>query len=201
MSAGNRDTLVTPTSRRPALSLRHAQRDNRRQQMPDIHQQLVIGAPREQVFSALTTQEGLAGWWTPKVTAKPERNSIARFGFGPDYVKQMRIVELDPPTRLAWRCIAGADEWVGTALTFELTGGTPEALLQSHPEAAGQLQQLENAGEATLLSFAHDDWKAYTPMFAECSYTWGRFLRGLKLLCETGTGLPTPHEHSVMGRE
>jgi uncharacterized protein YndB with AHSA1/START domain len=169
--------------------------------MPDIRQELIIGAPVEQVFAAITTQEGLAGWWTPKVTATPERDSIARFGFGPDYVKQMKIVALDHPTSLGWLCIAGAEEWVGTALTFRLTGGDRPSLLQSHPEAAGQLQQLGPSGPATLLSFSHADWRAYTPMFAECSYTWGRFLRGLKLLCETGTGLPTPHEHAVLHRE
>ena len=35
----------------------------------------------------------------------------------------------------------------------------------------------------------------YTNMYAECNYTWGQFLRSLKLLCETGKGRPYPYQH------
>jgi hypothetical protein len=62
------------------------------------------------------------------------------------------------------------------------------------PEISGQIEQQINE-ESTLLIFHHDDWKDYTPMFAECNYTWGQFLRSLKLLCETGKGTPFPNQH------
>jgi hypothetical protein len=62
---------------------------------------------------------------------------------------------------------------------------------------SGQLQQQRDINKGTLLIFHHDDWKAYTPMFAECSYTWGQFLRSLKLLCETGKGRPWPKQHLI----
>src|SRR5690606_13481116 len=42
---------------------------------------LVIEAPVETVYKAITTQEGLAGWWTPETAAKPETGSILRFTF------------------------------------------------------------------------------------------------------------------------
>lgn len=52
-----------------------------------IYQRLLIKVPVEKVYEALTTQEGLTGWWTPDTIAKPEKGSILRFGFGPDYFK------------------------------------------------------------------------------------------------------------------
>lgn len=63
--------------------------------MKSIYHRLQIQAPAEKVYEALTTQKGLAGWWTPDTTAKPETGSIARFTFD-DYFKEMRIEELKP---------------------------------------------------------------------------------------------------------
>ena len=165
--------------------------------MPNIHQQLIIEAPVEKVYQALTTQDGLIAWWTPGVTAKTEVNSIARFPFGKGYHKEMKIVDLKPNELVKWHCLQGDPEWIGTTLSFQMEAGDSQELLRVHPEMQGQVEQMSKKDKATLLSFHHDDWKAYTPMFAECSYTWGRFLRGLKLFCETGKGLPWPGQHSV----
>lgn len=164
--------------------------------MKSIYQALIIQTSTEEVYSAITTQDGLAGWWTPAVTAKPELNSVARFGFGPDYFKEMRITGLTPSSRLSWTCLAGAGEWIGTTISFELEHGDKNTLLQSHPELADQIQQL-SADAGTVVILRHDGWKEQTPMFAECSYTWGRFLRSLKLFCETGKGTPWPKQHTV----
>ncbi len=163
--------------------------------MPNIRERLLIGAPPEEVYAALTTQEGLSSWWTPDVKATPQRDSTARFGFQPPYVKEMKITELTPGKRVQWKCIDGAEEWKDTILTFELEGGDRDSLLRAHPEMADQVAQQTGNGTTTLLTFAHDNWHQYTPMFAECSYTWGQFLRGLKLLCETGKGRPWPTQH------
>jgi hypothetical protein len=83
---------------------------------------------------------------------------------------------------------------VGTNLSFQLIPGSKVSLVQAYPEILGQTEQ-QKADDATLLIFHHDNWKAYTLMFAECSYTWGQFLKSLKLYCETGKGTPWPHQH------
>ena len=164
--------------------------------MPDIRHQLIIRSAARKIYDAITSQDGLMAWWTPDAKARPELNSIARFGFGPTYFKEMKIMELIPNERVRWKCIAGADEWIGTAISFELHQGSKHDLLNTHPELTDQLQQgLTDYG--TLLLFRQDDWKEYTPMYAECNYTWGRFLRSLKLLCETGKGTPWPDQHRV----
>jgi len=162
--------------------------------MPNIHQELLIGADAKKVYSAITTQEGLSAWWTPDATAIPERDSIARFPFGPEYFKEMKITELNPFHLVRWTCIKGADEWIGTHLSFELQPGDKPSLLKLHPELGDQIRQQRN-NDGTLLIFHHNNWKGYTRMFAECSYTWGRFLGSLKLFCETGKGRPWPGQH------
>ncbi|WP_368563245.1 SRPBCC domain-containing protein [Pseudoxanthomonas sp. UTMC 1351] len=164
--------------------------------MPNIHHELLIGATAEKVYAAITSQEGLSAWWTPDTKAKPERGSFSRFAFGPVYFKEMKVTELKPSEQVKWTCMTGADEWIGTTISFELHASDKESLLISNPEAIDQIQQTRNGDTATLLTLHHDDWKEYTSMFAECNYTWGQFLRSLKLLCETGKGRPWPHQHA-----
>lgn len=135
-----------------------------------ICHRLLIGAPAETIYGALTTQKGLAGWWTPETLAKPEVGSVLRFAFGPDYYKEMQVEELKPYSKVRWRCLRAFDEWIGTTLTFEL----------------------EAHAKGSVLSFRHDGWAAYTKEFASCSYDWALFFRSLKFFCETGSGFPYP---------
>ena len=161
----------------------------------EIFHQLLIGAPVEKVYNAIVTQEGLAAWWTPKATAKPEVDSIAVFPFGLEYSKEMRITSLKPSNHVKWICIKGAEEWVGTTISFDLLPVEKETVARTHPELADQIHQQHHFIKGTLLRLRHNDWKDYTSMFAECSYTWAQFLRSLKLLCETGKGRPWPNQH------
>ncbi|WP_057936382.1 SRPBCC family protein [Algoriphagus resistens] len=136
-----------------------------------IYHRLLIETPAEKIFEALTTQEGLAGWWTPDTIAKPELGSISRFTFEDGYFKEMEIIELKPYSKVKWRCIKGYEDWVGTEVSFEL-----------EPHRLG-----------AVLLFHHDGWKEYSNGFASCSYDWALFLRSLRLLCETGKGQPYPN--------
>ena len=106
----------------------------------------------------------------------------------------MKIRELQSHEQVKWLCITGAEEWIGTTLSFKLEAGEKSMLLNSHPEAADQIRQQDNSN-VTLLILQHDDWKEYSPMYAECNYTWGQFMRSLKLFCETGKGSPWPNQH------
>jgi uncharacterized protein YndB with AHSA1/START domain len=166
--------------------------------MPNIRHELIIEAPAEKIYYAITAQDGLSSWWTPDTTARPEPDTIARFAFGPDYFKEMMITELRPDKLVRWNCINATKEWVGTNISFELESGEKKTWLSSHPELQGQIQQ-QKSDKGTLLIFHHDGWKEYTPMFAECNYTWALFLRSLKLLCETGKGRPWPYQHRSEG--
>jgi len=165
--------------------------------MKSIRQNVLIAASAEKVYRALTSQEGLAGWWTPDATARAEVNSIARFPFKfPtfEFFMEMKVTGLKPNVRVEWECLASADEWIGTTISFGLETGDKATLGNAHPELMGQLEQ-QKAENGTLVIFEHNGWKEYTPMFSECSYTWGQFLRSLKRLCETGNGQPWPNQY------
>jgi hypothetical protein len=109
----------------------------------------------------------------------------------------MKITALRSSELVNWACISGADEWIGTTLTFQLESGDKKKLLDLHPETSDQLFQ-QRSDNVTLLILHHDGWKDYSLMYAECSYTWGQFLRSLKLFCETGTGRPWPNQHRAL---
>jgi len=162
--------------------------------MPNIRHEVLIGASPEKVYDAITSAEGISAWWSPGTKATPETGSIVHIPFGSNYFKEMKITDLKPYKLVTWNCIAGVSEWIGTKLSFQFQPGDKKNLLQSRYEINGQVEQLKS-NEGTLLIFHHDDWKEYTPMFAECSYTWGQFLRSLKLYCETGKGQPWPNQH------
>ena len=137
--------------------------------MKSICHRLLIKAPAEKVYEALTTQQGLSSWWT-QTTAKPEVGSIAKFTFGPDYFKEMKIEELTPFSKVKWVCLKAYEEWIGTTLTFDL-----------QPNDKG-----------TILFFRHDGWKEYSAEFGGCSFDWALFFRSLRFFCETGKGFPYP---------
>lgn len=136
-----------------------------------IHHRLLIEKPAEIVYEALTTQKGLAGWWTPDTTATPEAGTVSRFAFGPDYYKEIKVEVLQPYSYVQWRCLKAFEDWIGTTMSFRL-----------EPHAKG-----------TLLVFHHEGWQAYSDEVASCSYDWALFFRSLKFLCETGKGFPYPY--------
>jgi uncharacterized protein YndB with AHSA1/START domain len=136
--------------------------------MADILHMLLIDAPVERVYRAITEQEGLAAWWTSQAVAEPVEGSIAKFAFGDRYHTSMRVEGLDPLREVRWECIAGDEEWVGTKIVF----------------------RLEKKGDQTLLRFRHTGWREMTEFYASCNYNWGFYMRSLKVYCETGKGEP-----------
>lgn len=122
----------------------------------------------KKVYDAITLEQGLEGWWTTDATAKPEIGHINHFKFGPEYFNKMKVLDLKPTTFVAWECVDGNREWIGTKLTFEL----------------------EDRDGATFLKFSHLNWKAESEFFGFCNHHWGRYLDSLKSLCETGKGRP-----------
>ncbi|NNL92129.1 MAG: SRPBCC domain-containing protein [Saprospiraceae bacterium] len=136
--------------------------------MANLRHNLVIKATLQEVYKAITTQEGLRGWWTIEATAKPEVGFVNHFSFSEKYFNKMKIVELNPPRFVLWKCLDGDKEWIGTDVRFEL-------------------EELE--GE-TYLKFSHLNWAHETDYYGVCNFHWGRFMESLKLLCETGQGGP-----------
>lgn len=144
--------------------------------MADIRHHVGITAPQRTVYDALATIDGLAGWWTRDVRGEAGVGGKLEFYFGGEEPSAvMEVAELDPDHRVAWRCLQGPSEWVGTELTFDLTT-TPEE---------------------TMLSFAHAGWRDPADFMAHCSTKWAQFLLGLKAGLEGGSATPFPEDSKI----
>ncbi|MGZ4728324.1 MAG: SRPBCC family protein, partial [Acidimicrobiales bacterium] len=78
--------------------------------MYDILHRIGIAAPRARVYDALTTLDGLAGWWTRDVSGDPDAGGKVTFLFGgPDRSVVVEVTEATPDTHVAWRCVGGPD--------------------------------------------------------------------------------------------
>jgi len=143
--------------------------------MADILHRVGIRSPAGKVFRALSEEQGLAGWWTRNVKATAEVGTIARFRFGDHGFNDMQVLELAPDRRVRWRCVDGAQEWIGTEVTFDL----------------------KQEGGVTVVLFAQRGWKEPVEFMHYCSTKWGTYLLSLKSLCETGKGTPFPEDVDI----
>ena len=148
--------------------------------MPDIRHHVGIKAPVAEVYDALATRQGLAGWWTREVEGDSAPGGKLAFGFGgPEPAAVMRVDELTSPERVGWTCVEGPDDWRDTRITFELS---------------------VDDGETGVL-FTHGGWRDSEGFMAHCSTKWAYFLLGLKDGLEGGraTPWPTDKQISIMG--
>jgi uncharacterized protein YndB with AHSA1/START domain len=148
--------------------------------MADIRHRVGITASREQVYQALATTEGLSRWWTRDTAGDPAVGGKLEFYFGqaePGGV--MEVTELGPGQRVAWRCVQGPDEWVGTAVTFSLS------------------QTGDGPGGETVVLFTHAGWREPAEFMHHCSTKWAYFLLGLKAGLEGGSATPYPADMAI----
>jgi uncharacterized protein YndB with AHSA1/START domain len=148
--------------------------------MVDIIHRVGIRAPIAKVYSALSTIDGLAGWWTRETTGTSEIGKIIEFRFrNPkgDVIGEMgmEVIALDSNKKIEWKCKSGPPEWIGTDLTFDLT----------------------QDGEYTVVLFGHKNWREAVEFTAHCSTKWATFLMSLKDLVETGKGKPSPDDTKI----
>lgn len=144
--------------------------------MADIRHRVGIAAPEARVYEALTTTEGLSGWWTHNVVGDPNLGGRLQFFFGgsePGAI--MEVVALDPTHHVEWRCVQGADEWIGTTITFDL----------------------KPADSETVVLFKQANWREPVEFMYHCSTKWAYFLLGLKAGLEGGKATPYPNDEKI----
>ena len=138
--------------------------------MPDIlHKVGVKSSSLNDVYKALTTIDGLSGWWTTTTSGESKTGGVLQFRFGNGGF-DMKVLELKPGQRVAWQVVAGPDEWLGTKVSFDL----------------------RQEGDWTIVLFKHKGWKEPVEFTHHCSTKWAVFLLSLKSLLETGKGTPWP---------
>ena len=138
--------------------------------MPDILHRVGIDATPERTFEALTSVDGLRGWWVSDATGDPRVSGTVNFGFC-----QMNVLEAVPGRRVHWHCVQGPPEWVGTEVTFGLTYRSNQ----------------------TFVLFTHAGWKEPIEFMHHCSTKWATFLLSLRDLLEKADGHPTPRDVKI----
>ncbi len=101
----------------------------------DYRADVTINAPVESVFAAVSTVEGLSGWWTTDTSGSPEPGGELRFTFT-DGTAVMRVEERAPALQ-RWTCLGhtGQPEWEHTTVTFRLTKLAPAITRLQFPTA------------------------------------------------------------------
>jgi uncharacterized protein YndB with AHSA1/START domain len=148
--------------------------------MPDIVHRIGIRAPLSAVYAAVTSAEGVAGWWATETSgasgAGGSIDSRFRSPAGTEIGRMVYdVTEVAPNEEVRWRFTAGPDEWLGTDATFRLS----------------------RDGEMTLLVFGHRNWREPSEFMAHCSMKWATFLLSLRELVVTGKGKPAPEDLKI----
>jgi uncharacterized protein YndB with AHSA1/START domain len=143
--------------------------DAARIERADYRADLIINAPLASVFAAVSSVEGLSGWWTTDTSGSPEPGGELRFTFR-DGSAVMRV-ETRTPAREQWTCLghSGQPEWKHTTVTFQLTEAGPDA---------------------TRLQFTHGGLRPQLDCYGRCSAGWNYLMGSLASYAETGTGYP-----------
>jgi uncharacterized protein YndB with AHSA1/START domain len=139
-----------------------------------LHRVGVKDSTPDKVYDALTSVEGLAGWWTDDTKGSSDLGGVLQFRFlqgGFD----MEVTELKPSERVAWRVVDGPEEWIGTTIDWDL----------------------RQDGDYTIVLFRHQGWPEPGEFMHHCSTKWGSFLMSLKSLVETGAGAPAPRDVQI----
>ncbi|WP_435769875.1 SRPBCC family protein [Nocardioides sp. SYSU DS0651] len=139
-----------------------------------LHRVGVKDASPEKVYDALTTLEGLAGWWTEDTTGSADVGGTIAFRFPPGGF-DMEVVDQRPGEQVTWKVVEGPEEWVGTTVDW----------------------QLRQDDDMTIVLFKHEGWREPVEFMHHCSTKWATYLMSLKALVETGVGAPAPRDVHV----
>jgi uncharacterized protein YndB with AHSA1/START domain len=139
--------------------------------MPDILHRVGIKSPSpDAIYTALTTPEGLADWWTKDTEGGGAVGDVTRLRFAGGHGFDMKALALEPGKRILWQVIEGPQDWIGTKVDWEL----------------------RQNGDYTIVLFRHEGWREPVEFMHACSTKWALFLMSLKSLVETGKGEPWP---------
>jgi len=136
-----------------------------------LHKVGIRSSSQNEVYQALTTIDGLSGWWTNDTRGESKVGAVLQFRFGAGGF-DMKVLELQPARHVLWQVVEGPKEWIGTKVSFDL----------------------KQQDDWTIVLFKHQGWKEPVEFMHHCSTKWGVFLLSLKSLLETGKGAPHPND-------
>lgn len=125
-----------------------------------VRMQFDIDADHETVMQALTTSDGVEGWWSRPVDGDPGKDGGEfRISF-PDVPQPFEFAVGRGDRSLAWRTLAFPPWWADTTIRW-------------------QVEDAEE-GDGTRLVFTHEGFDAANPIIPIITPAWARFIFGLK---------------------
>ena len=136
--------------------------------MPEIEHEIKIKASPSAVFEALTTADGLSGWYAEEVASS--NGGWAFTHHSKDALKfAFEVTESESPSKVAWRCTEGPNQAKGTMTSYLLS---------------------DTGDGRTLVEFSHTEWPGSDGNFRKCNTFWAILLHHLKQYVETGQKTP-----------
>ena len=140
--------------------------------MQHFQHSILIEASPAAVYTALTTLNGLRGWWSEDCDIDGDTIHM-RFG---QLHKDLRVESAQPGREVRWLCSSAAGEgiciedWIGTQPAFHLRG----------------------EGADTRVDFEHRGLVPTMACYDMCHDGWRHFLESLRQYAVTGQGTPHP---------
>jgi uncharacterized protein YndB with AHSA1/START domain len=123
-----------------------------------------IRAPREAVFRAISTPQGLDSWWTQESSGNPELHAESELWFGPDYHWKAKVVGYEPDSLFELQMVLADSDWMNSRIRI----------------------QLETRGDFTWVQFSHSGWPEQNEHYRISNCCWAMYLRVLRRSLEFG---------------
>lgn len=148
------------------------------EKMTSYQSQVNFKSKTQEVYKAITTEEGIKGWWTVDCNVSTQIGGKHSFYFEKMLFNSMEVVELVPDKKVHWKCVDGWNEWIGTEVVFTLS---------------------ENGEGGTDLIFEHKGLTPDLKCYKMCANGWGNTLKSLKDYVDTGKGNPHVPKSGLTG--
>ena len=133
--------------------------------MATVSQKITIEAPKDKVYAALTTAEGLQEWFAPKLEGEVDPGKEMTFHFNDGETFRWKTTEASPGSTVRWECLEGPGQAAGTKVIFRLSD-----------KGEGQ----------TTVECDHEGWPEDHEVIKTCNTLWGISMGHLKTYAEGG---------------
>jgi hypothetical protein len=139
--------------------------------MADMHHLIQVdGVDAAATYVALTTQDGITGWWTSRATVSGDRVGDRLSMSFPEapVTWDMRITTADEPERVEWDCTGGPPGWTETRVAWAV----------------------EQTDTGVVVRFDHAGFPAVDDMFRIVTVGWSQMLLSLRDHLTSGVRKP-----------
>jgi uncharacterized protein YndB with AHSA1/START domain len=137
--------------------------------MAEISNEINIKAAPDRVYRALTEINGLKSWHTGQVEGTADIGGVLQFASRGQPKFGWEVLASEPTKRVAWKCVQGPGDSVGTTVGFDISPASDSR---------------------TLLVCTHGGWPGTNGNYRKCNTLWGVLLHHLRQYVETGKSMP-----------